>query len=72
MNTINLKLWHKTIYPLGQWLTIAREGISGTDDDINFWNDDEIYFYYDKPLESIKVGDVIELDEDFKVLEVEE
>lgn len=61
-----IKLQHDTIYPEGEWRNIATEDEEGIVDD------SEVYHYLPRDeLDKIKVGDIIELDEYFKVLEVD-
>lgn len=59
-------LFH-SIYPNGQWVNISSY------EEKSKVNDDDVYFYLetDKEVNDIKQGDIIELDETFKVVEVE-
>lgn len=59
-----IKLYHKEIYPEGAWRMIAKESEKV--------NDDDIYYYVDEDFDlgNIKVGDTIQLDEKFKVVDI--
>lgn len=62
-----LKIQHKDIYPDGEWRTIANESDEGKVDDDNIY-----YYMHDSvDLSLLRVGDVIELDEIFKIVEIE-
>ena len=64
-----IKIQDEKIYPDGQWVKIAYE------EEKNMQIDDEVYHYVDKhdvDLDNLKVGDTIELDETFKIMEVGE
>jgi len=62
-----IKIQHDEIYPEGMWVNITHEKNQPLVDDetIYYYVGDEFVF------EEIKVGEIISLDEDFKVLEVE-
>lgn len=75
-----IKIQHPTIYPNGEWVCIGSDEEANLDKDAFMDGreetilDEEIYFYFETiaQVEAIKVGDTIELDEEFQVLEVEE
>lgn len=58
----------KENYPKGQWVKIAYEK------DEEQVNDDEIYFYVenDFDLKNLKIGDKIQLDEEFEIVDINE
>jgi|GEM_PF-2109724 len=61
-----LKLQHDEIYPNGEWRLIANEMEEGK------VNDEQIYFYMsDGELDKLKIGDTVELDEEFKIIGVD-
>jgi len=77
---LRIRVYHAEIYPETQWLTIADETLS---DVILEENNDEakandideaIYFYMPAgfDFDKVKVGDIIELDEDMKVMEIDD
>ncbi len=65
--TISLKLKNDRVFPSPEWRTIAHEKDEGK------IHDDFIYFYAPNSLNfsKIKIGDTIELDEDFVVVGIE-
>jgi len=60
-----IKIQNKDFFPNGEYRTIANESESNYDDD-------DIYFYVDDSinLDSLKIGDKIQLDEEFKILDI--
>ena len=63
-----IKVHHPDYFPEGGWVRITNECKR------HLVNDDDIYFYMEDSfdLESIRVGDTIELDEIMTVMGVEE
>lgn len=61
-----LKLKHDEIYPDGEWRTIANES------DIDNVDNELIYYYLenDIDLSAFNVGDMIDLDERFEIINV--
>jgi hypothetical protein len=64
----NVMIKHKEYYPKGCWVYLACE------EEKPFVDDERIYHYLDTKEEilSIKKGDTITLDEDFKVVDIED
>jgi len=64
--TILLKLKNDKVFSKPEWRTIAHEKDEGK------INDDEIYFYVPNLVNfnKIKIGDIVELDEDFVVVDI--
>ena len=58
------KIKHKEIYPDGQWVKVCNEK------DKDLVNDEDIYYYVDDDIDLSKfmIGDMIELDEQFKIM----
>jgi len=61
-----IKIQNKDIYPIGQWVNITNEK------NREYVNDDDIYFYVENDiiLNDLKIGDIIELDETFNIIEL--